>query len=157
MEIKQINLSDSHLVIDLFNKYRVFYKQESDKKLASKFISDRLKKSESIIFVALIPDNGQIIPAGFTQLYPKYSSVRATKNWILNDLYVDAEFRKQGIGESLVKAAMEFAKGRDANFVQLETAKDNYTAQKLYEAMGFKKQAPESDFFTYRIEVASGE
>jgi ribosomal protein S18 acetylase RimI-like enzyme len=149
MEIKRINLTEANLVTGLFDKYRVFYKKESDLSLAETFIKTRLDNNESVIYVAL--DGEQ--PVGFTQLYPKYSSVSAVKNWILNDLYVESGYRKQGIGEALIKAAMEFAKGDGATYVQLETAVDNYTAQSLYEGIGFIKQEPDTEYFLYRIPV----
>ena len=121
--------------------------------LAEAFLKERLEKNESVVFLALDTEDGQQVPVGFTQLYPKYSSVSATKNWILNDLYVESSHRKQGIGEVLIKTAMHFAKAEGATFVQLETAVDNYTAQSLYEAIGFKKQEPESGYLVYRIGV----
>jgi len=149
MNIKRINLSEADLVIGLFDKYRVFYKKDSDIGLAERFIKTRLSNNESVIFVALERD----LPMGFTQLYPKYSSVSAVKNWILNDLYVEPKYRKQGIGEALIKTAMDFAKGDGAIYVQLETAVDNYTAQSLYEAIGFQKQEPDTEYLLYRIPV----
>ena len=150
MKIIRVNKTQGELVFDLFNKYRVFYKQETDIETAKKFIQARLDNNESAIFVAL----SGAIPVGFTQLYPAYSSVRAVKNWILNDLYVEAAYRKEGIGEKLIKTAMDFAKQNDAKFVELSTAVDNYNAQSLYEQIGFQKQPPETDFFTYRINLA---
>ena len=149
MEIKRIGIEESNLVVPLFDLYRQFYKQESDIRLAENFIRERLSNNESVIFVAL--ENH--IPVGFTQLYPKYSSMRASKNWILNDLYVISEHRKTGIGRDLVTKAMQFAKSEGAAFVQLETAFDNYAAQHLYEAIGFKKQEPETEFLLYKIGV----
>lgn len=118
MEIRRIGVADAALVIGLFDLYRQFYKQASDTATAEKFIKERLENNESVIFVA-VEDN---VPLGFTQLYPKYSSMRASKNWILNDLYVENSHRKKGIGEALIKTAMNFAKGTGATFVQLETA-----------------------------------
>jgi ribosomal protein S18 acetylase RimI-like enzyme len=153
MEIKQITLPDSHLVIDLFNEYRIFYKQPSDKNLARDFINQRLSQNESVIFAAFEIVAGKSIPVGFTQLYPTYSSVRLTKNWILNDLYVLADFRKKGLGEELILTAIQFAKENNAKFVQLETAFDNYGAQKLYESLGFAKQLPDETFFVYKFEM----
>jgi ribosomal protein S18 acetylase RimI-like enzyme len=153
MEIKRIASSESNLVIELFDKYRVFYKQPSDISLAKIFIQSRLDNNESVVFVALITGNDIAIPAGFTQLYPVYSSVRAAKNWILNDLYVDAPYRKQGIGEALIKTAMDFARNEQASYVELSTALDNFTAQRVYEAIGFQKQMPDTGFYTYRIGV----
>lgn len=155
MEIKRISISDHHLVVDLFDKYRIFYKQLPDKELAEKFVRERLENNESVIFVALRLQNNETLSAGFTQLYPKYSSVGATKNWVLNDLYVDLSFRRQGIGKKLIRAAMEFARENNAKYVQLETAKDNYSTQKLYESLGFKKQEPDINFFVFRKHISS--
>ncbi|KQC01616.1 acetyltransferase [Pedobacter sp. Hv1] len=151
MSIKQINLAEANLVVGLFNQYRIFYKQLSDIGMAQAFINERLQNNESIIFVAMDDDQ----PVAFTQLYPKYSSVRLIKNWILNDLFVNADYRKQGIGEKLIKTAMDFAKKQGSTFVQLETAVDNYTAQSLYEAIGFIKQEEDKEFFLYKIAVNS--
>jgi ribosomal protein S18 acetylase RimI-like enzyme len=143
MEVKQINRADYLLVTKLFDQYRMFYKQTSDIALAETYIKNRLENNESVIFVALVGDK----PVGFTQLYPLLSSVRATKNWLINDLFVDPDHRKQGIGEALLKAAANFAKSHGATFVQLETASDNYTAQSLYEAVGFVKQDAKTSFY----------
>lgn len=149
IEIKRINLSEANLVVGLFNQYRIFYGKFSDLGMAKAFIDARLENNESIIFVAMDADK----PVGFTQLYPTYSSARLSKNWILNDLFVDSDYRKQGIGEELIKTAMSFAKGQGSTFVQLETAINNHTAQRLYETIGFKKQEPDNEFFLYRIDV----
>ncbi len=153
MDVKRINSTERHLVVDLFNTYRVFYNQPSDKTLADNYIRERLENNESIIFVAIEQEGNKEVPVGFTQLYPQYSSLRATKNWVLNDLFVDQNHRRKGVGEKLVRKAMKFAKDNKASFVQLETGIDNYTAQRLYETIGFIKQEPDADFFVYRISV----
>lgn len=150
MQIIKIDKTQGALVYDLFNKYRVFYKQLPDIEVAKKFIQERLDNNESVIFVAL-DDTSR--PLGFTQLYPKYSSMRVTKNWILNDLYVEQDFRESGIGTALLETAINFARQNGAKFVELSTAVDNYTAQNLYEKTGFVRQEPEIDFYTYRILV----
>jgi ribosomal protein S18 acetylase RimI-like enzyme len=149
IKIKQIDITEAYLVVSLFNQYRKFYNQFSDLGMAKAFIDARLENNESVIFVAM--DENKTV--GFTQLYPKYSSVRLSKNWILNDLFVDADYRKQGIGEALIKKAMDFAKQQGSTFVQLETAVDNYTAQSLYETIGFKKQENDTEFLLYKIAI----
>lgn len=68
-------------------------------------------------------------------------------------MFVEADYRRKGIGERLVQTAMKFAKEKDAKFLQLETAKDNHTAQSLYETIAFKKQELDPDFLLYRIDV----
>lgn len=149
MIIIRVDNTQGNLVFDLFDKYRIFYQQQSNIEVARKFIQERLDNNESVIFVALAGNES----VGFTQLYPKYSSMRATKNWILNDLYVETIHRKKGIGEKLIEKAMDFARQNNAKFVELSTAVDNYIAQSLYERIGFKKTEAETDFFTYRIQV----
>ncbi|QDW26799.1 GNAT family N-acetyltransferase [Pedobacter sp. KBS0701] len=153
IKIKQIGLTESHLVVGLFNQYRIFYNQFSDIGMAKAFIDERLQHNESIIFLAIDEDTEK--PVGFTQLYPKFSSAKLSKNWILNDLYVDEVYRKQGIGEKLIKTAMEFSKTTGATFIQLETAVDNYTAQQLYENIGFEKQGNDEEFFLYKMALNS--
>jgi len=150
IEIIKIESTQAHLVYELFNQYRIFYKQRPDIDLAKKFIDARINNNESVIFVAL-NNNNNSKPVGFTQLYPNYSSVSAIKNWTLNDLYVDKDYRKQGVGEKLIKKAMEYAKNQHAKFVELSTAFDNYSAQSVYEKIGFRKQEPDNEFYTYRI------
>jgi len=151
MEIIKLEKSQGALVVELFDKYRVFYKEKSDIGLAKRFIQSRLENCESVIFVAVPDDKPQ--PIGFTQLYPKYSSRRAVKNWILNDLYVDEDYRGQGIGEQLIKTAIDFAAKDNSTFVELSTDIDNHIAQSLYERVGFERQEPETTFYTYRKDI----
>ena len=153
MQIQRIDTNTVHLVETLFDKYRVFYHQPSDIALARQFLQQRLSNNESVIFAAVDSENGETTPAGFTQLYPLYSSVRVQKNWILNDLYVEADYRKQGIGSKLIEAAMHFAKEQGATFIQLETMPENTTAQRLYEAIGFKQYNPFEGELVYKIEI----
>ena len=77
MRINKIDLKTYQLVVNLFDKYRIFYKQASNLELANDFIWERIINNESVIFIAQNTDN---VPMGFTQLYPIFSSVRATKN-----------------------------------------------------------------------------
>ncbi len=148
--IKRIQPHEWQLVVGLFDQYRVCYKKESDLVLAERFIRERLDNNESVIYVAMDGEKA----VGFTQLYPRYSSGRAEKNWILNDLFVDADHRKQGVGAMLIKQAAEFAKIGGSKFIQLETMVDNYTAQSLYEGMGFIKQPPDEEFYLYKLSLS---
>ncbi len=132
--IKRAELSDVGAVALLFDEYRQFYQQSSDTQLAQRFIQERIANSESVIFFAESSDKA----IGFVQLYPSFSSVKASKIWILNDLYVVSEFRKMGVAKALMKQAKSFAQSTGAAKITLCTAQDNYSAQKLYEAEGYE-------------------
>ena len=151
IEIKKIKSSENDIVIELFDKYRMFYKQSSDIELARKYIKDRLEQNEAQVYVAFEKENSK--PIGFTLLYPKFSSVSATKNWHIGDLYVEIDHRKKGIGEILLSTALNFAKNEGANFISLNTAIDNYSAQKLYENFGFVKQEYLSGYLYYQFNL----
>lgn len=139
-------LDNLHDLVGLFDKYRIFYKKDSDLKGAKQFLSARIKNQESVIYIYYDKN----IAVGFTQLYPTYSSARMVKNWILNDLFVLEEYRKTGVATQLINKVIEFAKSNDANFVQLETQVDNFVAQKLYQHLGFELQEPDKEFLLYK-------
>ena len=150
MDVKRIGITESHLIAPLFDRYRVFYQQSSDPDLARRFIEARLENNESTIFAAIEGETA----VGFVQLYPLFSSLRATRDWILNDLFVEAASRKRRIGHALVQKALRFASEQGGNFVELETGPDNIAAQRLYERMGFERRTAGTDYFIYRIELA---
>ena len=132
--LKRATINDIDAVARLFDAYRVFYEQPSDLESAKNFITERLEQNQSVIFLA--EKEGKAV--GFTQLYPVFSSVSMQKMHILNDLYVDANERKQGIGEKLLVAAQNHTKANNLKGLALETASDN-PAQKLYERLGWTK------------------
>ena len=144
--ITQLSLSKLEDVVPLFDAYRVFYKAASDVARARTFLQARLANNESVIFVAY--EHGAAV--GFTQLYPKYSSARTEKNWILNDLYVQESVRMHGIGEELIREALAFAKQDGAVSLHLSTQVDNVTAQRLYTKIGFKLQDPDTAFYDFK-------
>lgn len=144
--IAQLSLNKLEDVVPLFDAYRVFYKATSDIARARAFLQARLANNESVIFVAY--EHGAAV--GFTQLYPKYSSARTEKNWILNDLYVQESVRKRGVGEELIRKALAFAKHDGAVSVHLSTQVDNIAAQRLYKKKGFQLQDPDTAFYDFK-------
>ena len=126
----------------LFDKYRVFYKQNPDRKAAENFLNERLVNGESIVFMAEI--NGMAV--GFTQLYTSFSSVSMRPIYILNDLYVEQAYRKKGIGEALLDQAKKLCLENGFKGLALETEIDN-PAQKLYERLGWEKDSNHFHYF----------
>ncbi len=138
IQATKLNLEE---IVPLFDQYRVFYEQESDVEGAKNFLTDRLANKQSVIFLAYFEDQ----PAGFTQLYPMFSSVSMQRSYVLNDLYVKTAFRKKQIGEALLNSAKDFCINKKAKGLTLETAIDN-PAQKLYEKLNWVKDV---DCFHY--------
>jgi len=119
-------------VVPLFNAYREFYGQSSDLQQAEQFIQERVMGAESIIFLAYLEEE----PVGFAQLFPVFSSVAMKRAFLLNDLFVAKQARKQGVAQALMEQCYIYCQQEDARYMMLETARDNVQAQKLYEKMG---------------------
>lgn len=132
--LKRITKSQVEDIAPLFDSYRIFYKMKSDIEAAKQFLNDRISNNESIIFAAY--DDVKAI--GFVQLYYTYSSVSLEKSLILNDLFVDSNYRQQSVGRQLLIKAQEFCIEQGYKGLALETAIDN-PAQKLYEKLGWEK------------------
>ena len=136
--IRKANENDIAEVAVLFNSYRVFYKKDPDPAGAKIFISERILKSESVIFVAQ-DDAGEL--AGFVQLYPIFSSTRMKRLWLLNDLFVKPAFRSRGISIALIDECKKLCRDSDSSGMILETAKDNTIGNSLYRKTGFVADA----------------
>ncbi|WP_078543360.1 GNAT family N-acetyltransferase [Litchfieldia alkalitelluris] len=145
--MKIIKAQEKHVNIAsfLFNEYRLFYQQEYDLEGARNYILERLKQGDSVIFLACSEDEKE--GYGFTQLYPSFSSVSMRKIWILNDLFVAENARRNGVAKSLMNAAKELAVKTEAKGLALETGEDNVNAQKLYESIGYEKESGVYHYF----------
>lgn len=141
MTIKQAQINDLPDLIPLFDGYRMFYRQASDFVGAKSFLSERITKNESIIYIAYVEENA----IGFMQLFPIFSSVSMEPMFLLNDLYIEKNYRGQGIGTALIDKGKELCKENNYKGLALQTETTN-PAQKLYEAVGFKKD-PDLHYF----------
>jgi GNAT superfamily N-acetyltransferase len=126
--------ADLDALAPLFDGYRRFYEQPSDLALARNFIGERLARMDTVIFLAEVDGK----PAGFTHLFPIFSSTRCRRLWLLNDLFVDPTTRTKGVGKALLLAARAYAQSTDACGLELATAHTNKPAQRLYESMGWQ-------------------
>ncbi|KQM86369.1 acetyltransferase [Sphingomonas sp. Leaf23] len=141
--ICRATLQDIDRIVPLFDAYRQFYGYDSDLDGARRFLTERLDREESVILLAA---DG----AGFTQLYPCFSSARMRMTLILNDLFVAPDARGRGVGAALLDAACAHARSVGAARMTLSTAVDNSAAHALYVRAGWERDA---QFHTYTIGV----
>jgi len=142
IEIVQATPADVGVVAPLFDAYRQFYKKPPNEEAARRFLFARLSKGESVLFFA----QQQKLAIGFVHLYPVFSSTNLTRQWILNDLFVAPDARQHGVAHALMDRARQFAESTQADGLMLETATDNFTAQRLYESLGWKR---DEEFYRY--------
>jgi len=144
VRVRRAGLAQLDDAARLFQGYLHFYEKAVEPAAARQFIEDRLRKQDSVIFLASV--DGQAL--GFMQLYPSFASLSLAPGWILNDLFVDPAGRGQGIGERLMGAARELAVDTGAAEIFLQTARDNAAAQRLYQRLGYQR---DDEFLVYTL------
>ena len=79
---------------------------------------------------------------GFIQLSIRYEYVNGSTTspvGYIEGIFVEDEFRKQGIGTELVKMSFAFFRKRNLQEIISDVEIDNYLSQKFHEKVGFKE------------------
>ena len=147
VQVKRATMADIETISPLFDAYRQFYQQATDLDGARAYLTERLAGGESVVFFALLDDGAS---AGFTQLYPIFSSTSMQRAWLLNDLFVAPPARRAGVGRALLERAHAFAQETHAKELMLQTAVDNIPAQRLYESLGWQR---DNDYYVYMLSM----
>ncbi|BCY10594.1 GNAT family N-acetyltransferase [Actinoplanes sp. L3-i22] len=133
VRVDEAGPADLEIVTTLFLGYLEFYEAPAERDEARAFLAERMTRGESLILLARV--GGE--PAGFTQVFPSFSSVRRAPIWILNDLFVAPSARRAGVARALLRATAERAAERGVVRIELSTDETNKTAQALYEDEGY--------------------
>jgi len=150
MRVIRATIEHLDMVLSLFCGYRDFYRRTRDEDRSREFLAARLEQLDSVILLA-VDGTSDEIGTGFVQLYPVFSSLRMTRAWILNDLFVANDFRRKGVARDLLEAAAQIARKTGAPYLELATANDNEAARALYESLGWVR---DEEFLHYNLEVS---
>lgn len=149
-KIRPVVLEDVEQLNSLMLRYIVdFYKGKTP--IGTKLqdhIKHLLDSDEAGTQFVAETDDGRL--AAFATLYFSFSTTRVQKIAILNDLFVDAEFRGAGLGEKLFQHVLDYTKKEGYAYMSWQTAIDNTSAQALYKKMGGKNI--NSEWIHYEIE-----
>jgi GNAT superfamily N-acetyltransferase len=104
---------------------------------------------EAFLLVAEGDDRGELV--GFAACGWKWSSLRAARIVVLEDLFVSEAARGRGYANALIEATSDLARRHDAPAVTWLTAPDNHGAQAVYNRVGGRS----SPFLEYELELAS--
>lgn len=148
MRIVQATLEHLDLLTPLFIKYREFYGELPFPDSSRKFLETRLKRKESVIYLALADDEDKLL--GYCQLFSSYSSLSLKRVWILNDIFVAEDARRMLVADRLLQTAKQMAKETNAVRMRVATSVSNEVAQKTYESIGFREDIR---FKNYTLEL----
>jgi GNAT superfamily N-acetyltransferase len=90
-------------------------------------------------------DDGRAL--GFATIFWSWSTTRAARIGVMNDLFVHEDGRGGGIAAALIEACADRARERGAVSLQWQTAKGNHRAQAVYERQGAKRE----EWFDYSL------
>jgi len=136
-KIKRAELDDIPAIASIFEQMRRAEGIWVDKKRAKEFIEERMKKKESVIFIAYHGDYA----VGLVQLYPLFSTVRMKKVWQIYDLYADPGFEEYHCEDDLIRAAKDFVREKMDGGIIAETKKSNLEGNELYLGFDFELEA----------------
>ncbi len=152
--IRQAVFADLEELAPLFDQHRVAQGQNSDLPAARGFLQARFNHGESVLFVAVQREvrdvrdvrDGPNAAVGLAQLYPSFSSTSLARVFVLNDLFVHASARRQGVASQLLAAVERYAWQMGAARVSLNVTRDNSAGQALYRAQGWRQ---DEQFFMF--------
>ena len=148
MHVDAAREEDLDALVPLMHDYCVFYEvtpnDEGLAEMARALIAT--PEDEGMLLVARGEDG---IPIGFAAVGWKWSSLRAARVAIMEDLFVDPGGRRTGAGRALIDACAERARSHGAPCLMWTTATDNRTAQSVYDAAGAKGET----WMEYELEL----
>lgn len=119
------------------------------------FFEDKVHKalielinSNNIGRVWLIYLNNKAI--GYIVLCFSYSLVSFGQDGMIDEFYIDDEYRKKGIGTQILNIVMKNSKKLGLNCLYLEISKNNIAAQTLYEKLNFKVR---DNYFLMKLDL----
>lgn len=134
MEIRKIELKDLDRVFELLNElYESKLKYERFKEIYHL----KLKDTNNYYIVAILKN--RIVGILTSEIQVKLH--RAKKQSFIEDLIVDKEYRRQGIGKALLQNAIDYAKENDCEVIELTSYIKNENAHQFYENSSFIKHS----------------
>ena len=107
-------------------------------------LADLVRDASSTLMVAR-SDGGQIVGALTLTVYRVPTGIRS----IIEDVIVDNSARGQGIGDALMKYAINLAREKGAQNISLTSNPMREAANRLYLRVGFKKR--ETNAYQYKF------
>lgn len=148
MSIRAATASDLDALLALLRGYCDFYAADppDDGLLEMCRALIAAPDSEGMLFVA--EDNGGEL-VGFAACGWKWSSLKASRVAVMEDLFVAERARSAGLGVALIRACADRARELGAAALEWVTATDNHRAQAAYAKAGGKGE----EFLIYELRL----
>jgi len=85
-------------------------------------------------------------PVAYALFYPYFASFRGQCGYYLEDIFIAEEFRRNGLGEAMVRIIARLAKQRGFERIDFQVLEWNTPAVKFYEKLGAMRDDSERHF-----------
>ena len=107
-------------------------------------LNELIKSESTTLLAARYPDeNGAMAGVLSLTIYRVPTGIHS----ILEDVVVDEKMRRRGIGEALIRYAIELAREAGANGVSLTSNSQREGANQLYQSLGFELRKTNAYFY----------
>ena len=138
--VRKATEGDAAVVAKLMHDFSTEFGEEIDEvEVLERRYREQLGSGEATVLI------GGDSADGFAQLRYRgqvYSDAPAA---YLEELYVVPDRRGEGLGRTMLKAAMEEARAHGADHIDLGTSEDDTVARALYESAGFTNREGKRD------------
>jgi ribosomal protein S18 acetylase RimI-like enzyme len=126
---------EADAVARLLAEFRDWWRKDEPSDEAIRDTVDVLLREDATEFLLGAVGDGE--PAGLCQLRFRLSVWTSAPDCWFEDLYVEPDARRGGLGVALVGAAIERARARGCRRIELDVNEDNEAALGLYRRLGF--------------------
>ena len=104
--------------------------------LFRKFLQEHINNKKSLVLIA--HDNKKPIAYCLSFIKEDVPIFKVREYGYISDLYVEEEYRRQGLGKKFINLSKKFFKNKKIKFIQLAVRSHNQKAINLYRKAGFK-------------------
>jgi ribosomal protein S18 acetylase RimI-like enzyme len=107
------------------------------------WLTTRATDPQSVFLVADRDEHGQLVAFLIGTLESNIPIYRVTRFGFIHDLWVEPDYRNEGVGRQLTMLAVERFRAMGVTQVRLETAAANDAARALFQRCGFRVSSVE--------------
>ena len=146
LTIRKIKPEDLPSVISLLREFAAF-----------EHLSEYCTATEERFYDAMFGDKAVVegliafdenTPVGYALFYPNFSSFRGQQGMHLEDIYINAEYRRSGIGETMLKEIARITAARGFERIDFFVLDWNTPAVNFYKKLG---ATPMSEWTIHRV------
>lgn len=142
--IRRIESKDLAAVLDLMREFAEFEK-----------LSDWLTTTEDRLHTAMFgggafvegliaEKDGRAV--AYALFYPHFSSFRGERGYYLEDIYISASCRHQGLGEAMIRAIAQLGRAKGFERIDFQVLDWNAPAIRFYEKLGAVRDEEDRHF-----------